>query len=189
MARVQREEILGLEDYAAARDALRAEVMGVKEARRVHLGEHLTFLFENADTIRYQIQEMLRIEQITAEDEVRHELDTYNELLGDPGELGCTLLIEIDDPLQRDLVLRRWLDLPKHLYLRLANGEQARAIFDPRQVGETRLSSVQYLKFRCGDSPPTALGVDLPGMELEQELRAEQRAALAADLDDSRRVG
>jgi hypothetical protein len=182
--KVQRDEILPLAEYAAVRDAVRAEVMAAKVPRRVHLGGHLTFLFENAATVRYQVQEMLRTEARAGEADVRHELETYNELIGDDGELGCTLLIEIDDPLQRDAALRKWIDLPKHLYAVRADGERAYARFDERQIGRGRLSAVQYLRFAVGDAAPAALGVDHPELSLEVELSAEIRAALDADLAD-----
>lgn len=182
MSKVQRHELMPTAEYDAVRDQYRQRMMAIKAARRVHLGSHLTFLFENHDTMLYQVQEMLRAEATTAEADIQHELETYNQLIGGPGELGCTLLIEIDDPLQRDIVLRKWLELPKHLYLRTADGALARARYDAAQIGTDRLSSVQYLLFRCGDSPPVAIGMDLPSMELEAALSEEQAAALAADL-------
>jgi hypothetical protein len=146
------------------------------------VGPWLTFLFENHETVRYQIHEMLRAERIFREPEIAHEVETYNELLGGPGELGCTLLIEIPDAADRDAKLRRWLDLVEHLYVRVPGGEKVRARFDPRQVGEDRLSSVQYLKFDLGGEEPMAVGSDLPGLTLEAPLTAQQRAALAADM-------
>jgi hypothetical protein len=179
---VRREELLDLGDYERARPELRGRILGVKALRRVHLGEAITFLFENAETVRYQVQEMLRAERIVREADIRHELDTYNELLGGRGELGCALLIEIDDPPVRDRKLREWLGLPKHLYLRTEGGRKVYARYDPRQVGEDRLSSVQYLKFDTGGEVPEAIGSDLPGLALEAPLAAAQRAALAADL-------
>ena len=182
MRKVQVDEILSLEAYAAARDETRRAMQEVKGLRRVHLGSHLTFLFENADTMRYQVHEMLRAENRSSPEDVRHELDTYNELIGDAGELGCTLLIEIEDALQRDAVLRRWIDLPRHLYAVRADGARAYARFDERQIGRGRLSSVQYLKFEVGDQAPTALGVDAPELELQVDLSPQTRAALAADL-------
>ncbi|MEM7305760.1 MAG: DUF3501 family protein [Planctomycetota bacterium] len=182
MKKVAFDEIVSLNEYAAMRDGVRREVMAVKAARRVYLGEHLMFLFENADTIRYQVHEMLRAESRSSEEDVRHELDTYNELIGDEGELGCTLLIGIDDALQRDIVLRKWVELPKHLYLLRSDGQRAYARFDERQIGRGRLSSVQYLKFEVGPQAPTAVGMDLPGMELEVEIQPAAREALGADL-------
>ena len=103
-------------------------------------------------------------------------------MLGDEGELGCTLLIEIDDPLKRDLALRKWLKLPEYLYLLLEDGTTARAVFDERQVGDDRLSSVQYLKFRCGTSAPKAIGIDMPDLNYEVNLSDEQAEALRKDL-------
>lgn len=177
-------EVMDNTTYAAQRDTIRPRMMAHKSARRVHVGSHLTFLFESHDTILYQVQEMLRTEGTTDEAAIHHELGTYNELLGEPGDVGATLLIEVDDPLERDIVLRKWLNLPRHLYLRLEGGAQARARYDERQVGDDRLSAVQYLLFRCGDSAPLAVGLDAPGMELEVALSDEQRAALRADLFD-----
>jgi hypothetical protein len=150
----------------------------------VHVGP-LTLLFENPETVRYQVLEMARAERLYREEELRHELDTYNELLGGPGELGCSLLVELADPAERDAKLRAWLALPRHLYAKLADGRKVRPRFDERQVGDDRLSSVQYLVFEVGAEPPVAIGSDLPALSTETPLTAEQRAALAADLRDA----
>ena len=183
MRKVQRAEILPLAVYEAERPVMRKRIFDIKAKRRIHVGEYLMFLFENADTMRYQVQEMLRIEGHEQEKDILHELGTYNDLLGDENELGCTLMIEIDDKDLRDEYLRAWLPLPKHLFLVLDNGERVGATFDDIQVGDDRLSSVQYLKFACGDASPVAIECDLPGLESRLELTAEQRAALAADLE------
>lgn len=185
MRTVERSEITDYQTYEEGRAAFRERVMAEKADRRVHLGEHLTFLFENRTTIRYQVQEMMRAEQLVKEAEIRHELETYNELLGGTGELGCTLLIEIDDPAERAVKLTAWLELPKHLYLKLADGSKAYASFDPRQVGEARLSSVQYLKFDVKGQVPVAVGCDLPVLAVETALSEPQRKALARDLAES----
>ena len=182
MRRVGRDEIVDHVTYGEIREAFRARVLDAKAPRRVHLGEHLTLLFENALTVRYQVQEMMRAEQIVREADVQHELDTYNELLGGDGELGATLLIEIEDPAVRDVKLREWWALPEHVYLGLADGTRVGARFDPRQRGGDRVSSVQYLKFDVGGRTPVAAGVDLPGLALEVRLTDEQRRALAEDL-------
>ncbi len=182
MRKVQRSELLDLSAYDRERDAIRTRVMAVKEARRLRVGPNLTFLFENPDTVRYQIQEMLRAERLYREPEILHELETYNELLGGQGELGCTLLIEIADPAERDKKLRAWIELDDHLYVKLPDGKRIRPSYDVRQVGEDRLSSVQYLKFPVGGQAPVAAGCDLPGLETEVALTADQRAALASDL-------
>jgi hypothetical protein len=179
---VRRDEIVDHVTYGERRDAFRARVLEAKAPRRLHLGDHLTLLFENALTVRYQVQEMMRTEQIVREADIRHELDTYNELLGGPGEIGATLLIEIDDPAVRAVKLKEWWALPEHLYLRLEDGERVAARFDARQRGDDRVSSVQYLKFDVKGQTPVAAGVDLPGLALEVRLSPEQRRALADDL-------
>jgi hypothetical protein len=186
MRPVQRDELLDLTAYEKARPEIRQRVLQVKAPRRVHLGEVLTFLFENTETVRYQIHEMLRAERIVQDNEIQHELKTYNELLGGRGELGCALLIEIEDPNERDGKLREWLALPKHLYVKTASGRLAQARYDARQVGADRLSSVQYLKFDVSGEAPVAVGCDLPGLTLESPLAPEQRKALEADLASDR---
>jgi Protein of unknown function (DUF3501) len=185
MRAVHREEIVDYQTYEETRDQFRRRVMEAKEPRRIHVGDYLTFLFENRETIRYQIQEMMRAERIVKEAEIRHEIETYNELLGSEGELGATLMIEIDDPAVRATKLVAWRDLPKHLYVLLENGERVPMSYDPRQVGDERLSSVQYVKFSTGGATPTAIGCDHPDPELRHEtmLTEAQRQALATDLE------
>ncbi|MCA9658694.1 MAG: DUF3501 family protein [Myxococcales bacterium] len=182
---VQRSDILDYETYGDARPEIRARVLQTKALRRIPVADVLTFLFENHETIRYQILEMVRTERIVREADIVHEIRTYNELLGGPGELGCTLLICIDDPAERDVKLRAWLDLLGRLYVKVEGGERIRATWDPRQVGDDRLSSVQYLKFPLGARAPVAVGVDHPELTAETELSAEQRAALVADLAEA----
>jgi len=183
---VERGEVVDFVTYEERRGALRDAVMKAKAPRRVHVGPHLTFLFENHDTIHYQVQEMMRAERMVKEADIVHEIETYNELLGGPGELGCSLLVELDDPEERQEKLTKWLDLPKHLYVKRADGAPAYARYDERQVGDTRVSSVQYLKFTVGKEAPVAVGCDHPDPELNHEtpLTPEQRAALQADLEE-----
>jgi len=185
MKYVQRDAIVDYQTYADQRDSVRARIFEVKKPRRIHLGEHLTFLFENAETMHYQVQEMMRAEKIVREKDIQHEIDTYNELLGGAGELGCTLLIEIISEAERDRKLRAWLGLVETLYMRLEDGSTVGATFDPRQVGEDRLSSVQYLKFNTGGLAPVGLGCRHADPMLCNEviLTTEQRAALASDLN------
>lgn len=182
MRPVKREELLDPKAYERARAELRPAVIEAKRVRRVMVGGVLNFLFENTATVRYQIQEMIRAEGLVREPEVQHELETYNELLGRRGELGVSLLIEIPDPKERDVLLRRWLALPRHLYAELASGEKIRARYDERQVGDDRLSSVQYLRFDVRGEVPVAVGSDLPELTARTALDAEQREALRQDL-------
>ena len=182
MRRVAREDLHDWVTYDERRAQTRPRAIAEKDRRRIVLGEHLTFLFENYVTVLYQIQEMMRAERIVREEDIRHEIETYNELLGGPGELGCTLLIAIEDPAARAQRLREWLPLPERLYVRLEDGRRIGARFDARQRGDDRLSSVQYLKFATGGEAPIAIGTDFPALRAETILTDEQRAALAADL-------
>ena len=182
---VERSEIVDYQTYAELRPEIRAAVLKEKEHRRIHVGPHLTFLFETHATMRYQVQEMMRAEQIVKEADILHEIETYNEVLGGPGELGCTLLVELDDPEARAVKLVEWLDLPKHLYAKLADGTKVRPTYDERQVGEQRVSSVQYLKFAVGKTSPVSVGCDHadPDLRHETELTEDQRGALQKDLE------
>ena len=182
MNRVTRQEILDYVTYEEQRDKFRKKIMKIKELRRINVAGVLSFLFENSDTVRYQIQEMIRVERMVKETDILHEIKTYNELLGDSGELGCTLFIEIDDPDERDEKLHNWLELPKHLYLSLEDGTRIRASFDERQIGDARLSSVQYIKFNTGGKTPVAIGSDLPLFKAKTALTADQKKALSEDL-------
>ena len=184
MKKVERSAIVDYQTYEDFRATFRADILGIKRDRRIHVGDHLTFLFENRETIRYQVQEMMRAEKIVREADIQHELDTYNELLGGPGQLGCTLLIEIDDVQMRQEKLTAWLNLPRHLYALLDDGTRVKATYDNRQIGDTRVSSVQYLSFEVGGRTPVALGSDHPDLTIETHLTVEQRAALSQDLAD-----
>ncbi len=182
MKRVLREEILDYVTYGERRTELRADAMAAQGLRRANVGGVLTFLFENHETIRYQVHEMVRAERIVKESDIRHELDTYNELIGQGGDIGCTLLVELDDPLERAEKLVRWIDLPERLYARLADGRLVRAAIDERQRTEGKLSTVQYLKFPVGGAVPVAVGCDHPELRGETLLAQATQAALAGDL-------
>ena len=182
MKPVERTEIVDYVTYEEGRDAFRDEVMAAKARRRIHLGEYLTLLLENHLTVRYQIQEMTRAERIVKEADVQREIDTYNELLGGEGEIGCTLLIEIADPAVRDVKLAEWLRLPQKFYMLLEDGTRVWAQFDERQRGDDRLSSVQYMKFDTGGRVPVATGVDIPELQVETSLTADQQQAVSEDL-------
>ncbi len=182
MRKVERADIIDFVTYGDRRDQMRAAAMAAKMPRRIHVGPHLTFLFENHQTIVYQVQEMMRAEQIVRDADIQHEIDTYNTLLGGPGELGCTLMIEITSPAERDEKLTAWLGLHAHLYARLPDNQKVYATFDAAQVGDTRLSSVQYLLFDVGGVTPVAIGCDFPAHTHEAILDQAQAAALDLDL-------
>ena len=183
MKPVERSELLDYVTYSEQRPGIRASALAAKSVRRIVVGDYFTFLFENRDTVRYQVQEMMRVERIVKEEDILHELETYNELLHPNGTLGCTLLVGIDDEAERDVLLREWVGLNEHIYARLPNGDRVKPTWDPRQVGDSRLSSVQYLTFELPEVP-VAIGVDMLDAGGETVLSDAQREALEGDLTE-----
>jgi len=183
MTPVTRAEILDPLAYADRRDAIRASAMAAKDLRRVQAGPHLTFLFENRETIRYQVQEMVRAEHLVREADIAHELDTYNALLGRDGDLGATLLIGIEDEAERGTLLRRWRDLPGTIHLVLDDGREVPALWDEAQLSEDKLSSVQFLLFPAlAPSRPVGLKLTHPDLALTLTFPPATRLALSTDL-------
>jgi hypothetical protein len=148
MKPIELSEIKNIADYELIRQQWRPEVLAIKDRRRIRLGDHITFLFENRDTVRYQIQEMMRIERIVREHDIAHEVETYNELIPATGELSASMLIEYETPAERNVKLRELLGLEKHLWLEVSGAGRTPAIFDQRQIATDRISSVQYVKFQ-----------------------------------------
>lgn len=182
MGLVRREEIVDYVTYSERRKLFKEKILKIKEDRRVHVGPYLTFLFENHDTVLYQIQEMMLVEKIVKESDILHEMQTYNELIGGKGEIGCSLLIEIDDAAIRPQKLKELLGLESRMYLTFKNGEKSKAIFDPRQVGEDRISSVQYLKFAANSPDLVGIETDHPAYKFKATFTPAQLAALKSDL-------
>ncbi len=147
------DEVLPLATYVRVRPRLRPLFMTEKDRRRLAVGEHLTFLFENGQTLWYQVHEILRSEAISAESAIRHELDTYNELLPAPGELSATLLIEYREPSERDAALRAIVGLERHLWFVIGEKRHA-ARFDASQISPDQISAVQFIRFPVGGIEP-----------------------------------
>jgi hypothetical protein len=192
MARIQRESLLPLEAYARERAAFRSRVMEHKKARTVHLGGHLTLVFEDELTIRYQVQEMLRIERLFEEDDIQGELDAYNPLIPDGTNLKATLMIEYDDPAERRERLAELRGIEDRVWVQVEGGARVYAIADEDLERETdeKTSAVHFLRFELNEADRRALkagagltiGVDHPRYRAATEASAETRAALAADL-------
>jgi len=151
-------DLSNLHEYELERAAFQERVIALKSRRRVPLGPLMTLVFENRDTVRFQIQEMLRVERIVQPDKVQHELDTYNALLPGPGEVAATLFIEVTDPARVQPVLDGFVGLeePGHLALRIGKTAYP-ALFDPAQSRDDRISAVHYIRFRPGEAGRAAL--------------------------------
>jgi hypothetical protein len=152
MKPVELSEIKNIAEYELERETLRPRIIALKERRRIRLGDHLTFLFENRDTVRYQIQEMMRIERIVRPHDIEHEVNTYNELIPAKGELSASLLVEYETEAERDVKLRELLGLERHLWIEVDGAGRTPALFDERQIATNRISSVQYIKFRLTEA-------------------------------------
>ena len=139
---VTRSEVQDIAEYEKARAGFRDEVMAVKALRRVLVGSHFNFIFENHTTVLYQIQEMMRVERIVEESAIEHELKTYNALIPPEGGLSATLLIEYEDAEKREQNLPKLLGMQNHVWLRIGCLPPLAAQFEGSQIGETRISSV-----------------------------------------------
>lgn len=193
MKLVDRGEILGLAEYESVRARFRERVIAEKKTRRVQLGPKATGVFENHDTMLMQIQEMLRTERITREAAVRHEIDTYNEIVPGADELSCTVMIEIVDKDERDAFLQAALGFEKHVWF-VAGEERVPATAIDRGRPEDRTTAVHYLKFklppavatslRAGTLADAALEVDHPAYTARVALPRATVTSLSEDLRD-----
>jgi hypothetical protein len=190
MKKLTRADIRGPRLYAAIRDDLRTKVMAEKRVRRVSVGPEVTLVFENRATMIFQIEEMCRAEGIEAPDKIQEEIDVYNRVLPDDGQLAATLLVEITDESKIATTLERLVGLQDHVWL-VVGGERVRATFDPEQWQADRLAAVQYLKFPLSDAARArlsesgtalALVIDHPQYRHEARLSDASRASLASDL-------
>jgi hypothetical protein len=193
MGAITRESLLSLEAYAKARAEFRERVLAHKRARTVHLGEHVTLLFEDELTVRYQIQEMLRIERVFEEAGIQDELDAYNPLVPDGTNLKATMLIEYEDPDERSGALAQLVGIERRVWIEVAGQLRVQAIADedlPRET-ETKTAAVHFLRFELAPEMVSALrrgaglaiGVDHPVYEaIVPAVPPATRTALAVDL-------
>ncbi len=189
---IKRESLLSLEAYARERNAFRARVIEHKKRRTIHLGEHVTLLFEDELTIRYQVQEMLRIERIFEEEGIRHELDAYNPLVPDGANWKATMLIEYPDADERRRMLAQLKGIEARVWVQVGAGTRILAIADEdlERENEEKTSSVHFLRFELDaaarqalrQGAPLRIGVDHPIYKAACETDAGQRSSLLADV-------
>jgi len=191
MKKVTLDEILGSERYERLRDDFRHHISAVKKNRRVAVGQYITFVFENHDTVLFQIQEILRAEHITDLDKVRFEVEVYNELIPAEGELSSTMLIEITEQERIRPELIRLIGIEKAVSLRIGEGFTIPAVFEAGRSKEDNLSAVQYVRFSLppeareafqDERLPVRLVIDHPTYRAATESRLETRRSLAVDL-------
>ena len=189
---ISRESLLSLEAYARERASFRAKVIEHKKHRTVALGEHVTLLFEDELTVRYQVQEMLRIERIFEEDGIRHELEAYNPLVPDGANWKATMLIEYPDSDERRRQLAKLKGIEARVWVRIGSGERIYAIADEdlERENEEKTSAVHFLRFELGTQAAAlkqgvklAIGIDHPKYSATLDpVPQETRVALSRDL-------
>jgi hypothetical protein len=194
MRPLRRDEIVDRERYEALRPGYREAVIAHKRHRRMAVGNRVTLVFEDRETLRFQVQEMLWVERISEPQKIQHELDVYNELMPADRELSATLFLEITDPGAVRPELDRLVGIDEHVALVLGEGDATETIpahFDPKQFEQDRISAVQYLRFPLGETGARSVAdlpvrarirVDHPNYRHEAEIPTGVRQSLVADL-------
>ena len=193
---VTRDSLMTLEAYARQREEFRTKVMAHKKNRKVYLGNHVTLMFEDELTMRYQIQEMLRVERIFEEDGIRDELEAYNPLIPDGSNWKATMLIEYPDVEQRRQMLTRLKGVEKRVWVQAAGCGRVYAIADEdmEREDEEKTSAVHFLRFELTPEMIRSLkhgaalviGIDHPAYRVAGETVGDAvRLSLIKDLRDS----
>ena len=192
MEKIRFDEVRNLYEYEKIRDAFRRDVINLKARRRVAVGDRLSFLFENRQTVLFQIQEMIRAERIVADDRVQDEIDVYNELIPGPGELSATMMIEIEDKDAIQLELDRFMgiDSGEHVWLQIGRDYAVPGRFEEGHSKEDKISAVHFVRFTLGATEivafrneDVALVVDHPRYRARVTLTPEIKASLLEDLN------
>jgi hypothetical protein len=189
MKKIALDDILGFAAYEKVRDEFRREIIEKKKLRRVTVGRNISLVFENRDTVIFQIQEMLRAERITDLDKIREEIAVYNELIPNPGELSATLFIEIEDQTHLRDELLKFLGIDEALNFKV--GEQRiPGRFEEGRSKEDKISAVQYVRFSFNAESrqafiagvPAEIIIDHANYRASEVLSAAVQGSLAQDL-------
>lgn len=192
MTKITRESLMSLEAYAKARPEFRAKAMAHKRLRTVHIGEHVTLLFEDEMTIRYQIQEILRVEKQFEEQGILDELEAYNPLIPDGRNFKATMMIEYADEAERRVALTKLKGIEDKTWVQVEGSKKVYAIADEdlERENETKTSAVHFVRFELSQEMAAALkygvtlsmGVDHPNYAAHTDISSDTRTALVADL-------
>ena len=193
MKKLTHADLWKLEDYARERSAFRAKVIAHKKNRTLHLGAHLTLIFEDRVTVQYQVQEMLRIERIFEAGAIDEELGAYNPLIPNGSNLKATMLIEYDDVEVRRRELENLRGIEDMIELIVGSHAPVRAVADEDldRSNETKTSAVHFLRFELSAAMvsalraggPLAFAVAHPHYAAHATVDPAVREALSADLD------
>jgi len=190
---LERKDLWSLEQYAEKREGFRAEVLAHKQNRRVQIGEHILLVFEDEKTIRYQIQEMLRIEKVFEAAGIEEELEAYNPLIPDGDNWKCSMLIQYPDVDERRQRLAELLDVENRVWVQVGETEKLFALADEdlERANDDKTSAVHFLRFQLGadqvsavkDGAAITVGIDHKNYQEQAVLVSEGvRTSLAVDL-------
>ncbi|MHB1292173.1 MAG: DUF3501 family protein [Sulfuricella sp.] len=192
MSKLSRDDLYSLEKYAAIRPEFRARVMEHKKHRRVRIGDHAALYFEDALTMQYQVQEMLRLERIFEPEGIQEELDVYNPLIPDGSNWKATFMVEYEDEGERRAALARLIGIEKHVWVQAEGCGKVYPIAneDLERETEDKTSAVHFLRFELTPEMVAAVrqgaavraGIDHPGYREEVEMPPQVRDSLAGDL-------
>ena len=190
MEKINLNDIVGANAYEQKRAAFRREIIDLKKHRRVSVGDNVSLVFENRATVIFQIQEMLRAESIRDLDKIREEIDVYNELIPDAGELRATFFLEIEDQTNLRDKLLKFLGIDERVFLKIGADHTIRAKFEEGRSKEDKISAVQYIAFGLTPDEADALRdrdarivVDHENYYAEAPLTAATKAELVRDLE------
>ena len=191
MNKVILDDIVGLPAYEKVREKFRQRVIELKKKRRVPVGDKVSLVFENRETVIFQIHEMMRAERITDLDKIREEIEVYNGLIPEPGELSATLFLEIEDQSHLRDDLLRFLGVDEAVFLKIGT-RKIQARFEEGRSKDDKISAVQYVKFPLtaderaafASSAEATLLVEHPNYQAQVRLEAETRESLLADLQE-----
>ncbi len=190
MKPISLDDIRGNSAYEKIRGAFRDRIIELKKIRRVSVGDKVSLVFENRDTVLFQIQEMMRAEKITDLDKIREEIDVYNALIPQFGELSATLFLEIADQSHLREELLKFLGIDETVFFQLG-AHKVHARFEEGRSKEDKISAVQYVRFpftreqrdAFAAAANATLRIDHPNYQAEVRLEAGTRQALLADLE------
>jgi len=190
---LERQDLLTLEEYAEKRSEIRKNTIQIKKLREVHLGDHIRMIFENKQTVQYQIQEMLRIEKIFESSGIQEELDVYNSLVPDGSNLKATMMIEYSDVAERIVALSQLIGVEKSIYFQVGDHEKVFAICNEDLERETdvKTSAVHFMRFEFdqkmisafGSGEAVKVGSSHTKYDFEITLDSESQEALSKDFN------
>jgi hypothetical protein len=157
MKPIEFKDVKNIYEYEKVRESFREKVIAAKKQRRIRLGDKMTLVLENRDSVLFQIQEMVRVERIVSDEGVQHEINTYNQLVPKDNEISGTLLIDITEKSLIKPVLDSLVGLNKNSFFLRVGSNDIAAIFDEGQAEDDRISAVQYVKWKLTEDDVRAI--------------------------------